>query len=69
MTSQAIPIGGVSLEVRVPIQERNQLRQIVRISRLGWKSSRLIEGISRLTVGSGRLKPCNRELGFGSGVD
>ena len=45
MTSQAIPIGGVSLEVRVPIPERNQLSQTVRISRLGWKSSRLIEGL------------------------
>jgi len=37
-----IPIGKVSLEGKVPTQERNQLSQIVRISRLGWKSSRLI---------------------------
>ena len=41
-TSQVIPICDVSLEGKVPIQERNQLRQTVRISRLGWKSSRLI---------------------------
>ena len=45
VTSQVIPICDVSLEVRVPIQEKNQLRQTVRISRLGWNSSRLIEGL------------------------
>ena len=45
MTSQAIPIYDASLEDRVPIQERNQLRQTVRISRLGEMVSRLIEGL------------------------
>ena len=45
VTSQVVPIYDASLEDRVPIQERNQLRQTVRISRLGWKSSRLIEGL------------------------
>jgi len=45
VTSQVIPICDVSLEDKVPIQERNQLSQTVRISRLGWKSSRLIEGL------------------------
>ena len=69
MTSQVIPMCDGSPEVKVPIQERNQLRQTDRISRLGWKSSRLIVDLSRLTVGSGRLKLCNRELGYVSGVD
>ena len=49
VTSQAIPIGGASLEDRVHIQEGNQLRQTAKVSRLGWKSSRLIVISSRLT--------------------
>ena len=43
VTSQAIPIGEVSLEGKVPIQERNQLRQIAKDGRLGEMGSRLIE--------------------------
>ena len=42
MTSQTIPIGDESLEGKVPIQERNQLRQIAKVSRLGEMGSRLI---------------------------
>jgi len=41
-TSQVIPIGDVSLEGKVHVQERNQLRWLGKVSRLGWKSSRLI---------------------------
>ena len=45
VTSQAILIYDISLEGKVHIQEGNQLRQIGKVSRLGWKSSRLIEGL------------------------
>jgi len=45
VTSQAIPRYDISLEDRVPIQERNQPRQTAKVSRLGGRSSRLIEGL------------------------
>jgi len=44
-TSQVIPIGDVSLEGKVHVQGSNQSEQTARISRLGWKSSRLTEGL------------------------
>jgi len=64
VTSQVILIHDVSLEDKVPIQERNQLRQTAKVSRLGWKSSRLIVDLSRLTVRYSRLKLGSRELGL-----
>jgi len=39
------PICDVSLKGKVHIQEGNQLRQIGKVSRLEWMSSRLIEGL------------------------
>ena len=45
MTSQVILRYDISLEGKVHIRERNQLRQTVRISRLGEMVSRLIEGL------------------------
>ena len=45
MTSQVILRYDMSLEGKVHIQEGNQLRQVGKVSRLGWKGSRLIEGL------------------------
>ena len=42
VTSQVIPICDISLEDKVHVQERSQLRQISKVSRLGRNSSRLI---------------------------
>ena len=44
-TSQATPTYDMSLEDKVHVQERNQLRQTAKVSRLGGMVSRLIEGL------------------------
>ena len=45
MISQVILRYDISLEGKVYVQERNQLRQIGKVSRLGEMVSRLIEGL------------------------
>ena len=62
MTSQTTLTYDISLEEKVHIQERNQLRQTDKVSRLGWKVSRLIVDSGRLTVKYSRLKLGSREL-------